>query len=103
MGSWSVRDVGPGTGEAVVGGVAQEKGVGCADKIVFVFAAMGKYEDDFVSAADTLLLGHTTYDSFAGSWPYVPDRPGAHPNAVAYAKKLNARPKIGFSKTRKEA
>ena len=40
-------------------------------------AAMGKYEDDFISAADTLLLGHTTYDSFAGSWPYVPDRPGA--------------------------
>ncbi len=66
-------------------------------------AAMGKYEDDFVSAADTLLLGHTTYDSFAGSWPYVPDRPGADPNEVAYAKKLNAMRKIVFSKTLEKA
>jgi dihydrofolate reductase len=62
-------------------------------------AAMGKYEDDLVSAADTLLLGRVTYESFAGSWPYVPDRPGADPGEVAYARKLNAMRKIVFSRT----
>jgi dihydrofolate reductase len=61
--------------------------------------AMGKYEFDLVSAADTLLLGRVTYESFAGSWPHVPDRPGADPGEVAYARKLNAMRKIVFSKT----
>lgn len=61
--------------------------------------AMGKYEYDLVSAADTLLLGRVTYESFASSWPYVPERPGADPGEVAYAQKLNAMRKIVFSKT----
>ena len=61
--------------------------------------AMGKYEDDLISAADTLLLGRVTYESFAGSWPYVPDKPDADPGEVAYARKLNAMRKIVFSKT----
>lgn len=39
--------------------------------------AMGKYEDDMVSAADTLVLGRVTYQSFAGAWPHVPDNPAA--------------------------
>ena len=61
--------------------------------------AMGNYEYELVSAADTLLLGRVTYESFAGSWPHVPDRPGADPGEVAYAHKLNAMRKIVFSKT----
>lgn len=61
--------------------------------------AMGRYEYDLVSAADTLLLGRVTYESFAGSWPYVPDRPGADPGEVAYARLLNAMRKVVFSKT----
>ncbi len=61
--------------------------------------AMGKYEYDLVSAADTLLLGRVTYESFASAWPYVPDRPGADPGEVMYAQKLNAMRKIVFSKT----
>ncbi len=61
--------------------------------------AMGKYEYDLVSAADTLLLGRVTYESFAGAWPYVPDKPDADPGEVAYAHKLNAMRKIVFSKT----
>jgi len=61
--------------------------------------AMGKYEYDLVSAADTLLLGRVTYESFAGAWPYVPDKPDADSGEVAYAHKLNAMRKIVFSKT----
>jgi dihydrofolate reductase len=62
-------------------------------------AAMGQYEFDLVSAADTLLLGRVTYESFAGAWPHVPDRPNADPGEVAYARLLNAMRKIVFSKT----
>ncbi|HLZ58995.1 MAG TPA: dihydrofolate reductase family protein [Ktedonosporobacter sp.] len=61
--------------------------------------AMGKYEYDIVSASDTLVLGRTTYESFAGSWPHVPDSPNAGEGEKAYARKLNAMRKIVFSKS----
>src|SRR5579872_5249543 len=61
--------------------------------------AMGKYEDDTVSAADTLLLGRVTYQSFAGAWPHVPDNPAASEGEKVYARKLNSMRKIVFSKT----
>src|SRR5215472_18803460 len=65
----------------------------------FYDEAMGNYESDLVSAADTLLLGRVTYQSFAGSWPKVPDDPMSPPGLVEYARKLNAMRKIVFSKT----
>ena len=61
--------------------------------------AMGKYEDDLVSSADTLILGRKTYESFAGSWPYVPDNPNASEGEKSYARKLNAMRKMVFSST----
>lgn len=61
--------------------------------------AMGVYETELVNAADTLLLGRVTYQSFAGSWPKVPDNPNASPGEVEYARRLNAMRKIVFSKT----
>jgi dihydrofolate reductase len=64
---------------------------------------MGKYEDDFLSSGDTLILGRVTYDSFAGSWPYVPDKPDVSEGEKAYARKLNAMKKIVFSKTLQSA
>jgi dihydrofolate reductase len=66
---------------------------------VIVDEEMGKYEDDLLSAADTLLLGRVTYQSFAGSWPYVPDNPNVSEGEKEYARKLNAMRKIVFSKT----
>jgi len=65
----------------------------------FYDEAMGNYENDLVSAADTLLLGRVTYQSFAGSWPKVPDDPTSPPGLVEYARKLNAMRKIVFSRT----
>ena len=61
--------------------------------------AMGVYEDNLMSAADTLLLGRVTYQSFAGSWPHVPDNPNASEGEKAYARKLNAMRKLVFSRT----
>jgi dihydrofolate reductase len=64
---------------------------------------MGKYEDDIVTQSDTLILGRVTYESFAGSWPYVPDKPDASEDEKVYARKLNAMRKIVFSKSLKRA
>jgi dihydrofolate reductase len=60
---------------------------------------MGQYEDAYVTGGDTLMLGRVTYDSFAGSWPYVPDKADAPEEEKAYARKLNAMRKIVFSRT----
>jgi len=61
--------------------------------------AMGIYEDNLVSSADTLLLGRVTYQSFAGSWPKVPDSPNSSEGEKVYARKLNAMRKVVFSRT----
>ena len=61
--------------------------------------AMSTYENDLVSSADTLLLGRVTYQSFAGSWPHVPDSPNASEAEKAYARQLNAMRKLVFSRT----
>ncbi|HEV2582586.1 MAG TPA: dihydrofolate reductase family protein [Ktedonobacteraceae bacterium] len=61
--------------------------------------AMSTYENNLLNEADTLLLGRVTYQSFAGSWPYVPDSPNASEYEKEYAHKLNAMRKIVFSRT----
>jgi dihydrofolate reductase len=66
---------------------------------VMVDQDMGQYEDEIVSAADTLLLGRVTYESFAGSWPHVPDNPDVSEGEREYARKLNAMRKVVFSTT----
>lgn len=63
----------------------------------FYDEAMGNYEYDLVSAADTLLLGRVTYQSFAGAWPHIPDNPSASEGEKQYARKLNAMRKVVFS------
>src|SRR5258707_15782572 len=60
--------------------------------------ANGPYQDDVVSAADTLLLGRVTYESFAGSSAKVPDDPNAPEGLKAYSLKLHDMRKIVFSK-----
>jgi dihydrofolate reductase len=60
---------------------------------------MGIYQDAIVSQADTLILGRLTYESFAGSWPHVPDNPDAAEEEKIYARKVNAMRKLVFSRT----
>jgi dihydrofolate reductase len=59
--------------------------------------AMGLYESELVSSADTLLLGRVTYQSFAGSWPHVPDNPSAPEDEKAYARKKFSYRRSNFS------
>lgn len=65
--------------------------------------AMGVYEGTIVDSADTLLLGRATYESFAGSWPHVPDSPTASEDEKVYARKLNAMRKVVISRTLERA
>ncbi|GHO46857.1 dihydrofolate reductase family protein [Ktedonospora formicarum] len=69
----------------------------------FYDEAMGRYETDIVSAADTLLLGRETYQSFAGAWPHVPNNPNASQGEIEYANIVNAMHKIVFSRTLESA
>ena len=55
---------------------------------------MGAAVDGQLGAADTLLLGRKTYDSFAGAWP---DREAAGDEDAGFAKKLGDARKIVVS------
>jgi dihydrofolate reductase len=54
----------------------------------------GQRQMAFLDSIDTILLGRVTYEMFAGHWPNVPPGPDK-----PFADKLNAIPKIVFSKT----
>ena len=56
---------------------------------------MGAAVDGQLGAADTLLLGRKTYDSFAGAWP---DREAAGDEDAEFAKKLGDARKIVASR-----
>jgi dihydrofolate reductase len=56
---------------------------------------MGAAVDAAVGAADTLLIGRVTYDSFAGAWP---DREEAGEEDADFAKKLGDARKIVVSR-----
>ena len=74
------------------------------DSVDFVPASMqgdqrfGQRQTEFLDSIDTIVLGRVTYEMFAGHWPNVqsgPDQP--------FADKLNAIPKVVFSRTLERA
>jgi dihydrofolate reductase len=56
---------------------------------------MGAAVDSQLGAVDTILLGRTTYDTFAGAWP---EREAAGGEDAAFAKKLGDARKIVVSR-----
>lgn len=59
--------------------------------------AFDAYSADRLRAADTLLLGRTTYDMFRGFWPAVADDPNATPNQRAISRLDNEIDKVVVS------
>ena len=59
----------------------------------------GQRQIDFMDSIDAILLGRVTYEMFAGYWPNV--AVGAEDKV--FADKINATPKIVFSRTLKSA
>src|SRR5918994_1557729 len=55
------------------------------------------YNAERLHAADTLLLGRTTYDGFRGFWPSVADDPNATPIQREISRLNNAIDKVVIS------
>jgi len=73
---------------------------GAMDWVNAIFdEAMANYEAEVLGAADTLVLGRITYQSFAGAFTQLADNPSASPGEREYARKMNAMRKVVFSKT----
>ena len=54
---------------------------------------------DQLGAIDTVLFGRVTYQLFEDYWPHASDDPQATKSMIAFANKINAMPKIVFSRT----
>jgi dihydrofolate reductase len=73
---------------------------GPGDSVAFVPAAnsndqsFGDRQREFLDSIDTILLGRKTYQMFSGYWPKVPAGPEKD-----FADRLNAIPKVVFSRT----
>jgi len=50
-----------------------------------------------------VLFGRVTYQLFESYWPHAQDDPAATPSELAYARKINAIPKVVFSRTLRQA
>ena len=61
--------------------------------------AFDAYNAERLRAADTLLLGRTTYDGFKGFWPYMADDPNATPAQREISRLDNAIDKVVISDT----
>jgi len=59
--------------------------------------AFDAYNAERLHAADTLLLGRTTYDGFKGFWPYVANDPNATPTNQEISRLNNAIDKVVIS------
>jgi dihydrofolate reductase len=51
----------------------------------------------------TVLFGRVTYQLFEAYWPHADEDPAATPSMLAYARKINAIPKVVFSRTLEKA
>jgi dihydrofolate reductase len=59
--------------------------------------AFDAYNAERLRAADTLLLGHTTYDGFRGFWPPMADDPNATPTEQEISRLENDIEKVVIS------
>lgn len=57
------------------------------------------FSTDLLNTVDTVLFGRVTYQLFESYWPLAPKDPEATKSIVEFANKINAIPKIVFSKT----
>jgi dihydrofolate reductase len=59
----------------------------------------GKAADQLLDSVDVILLGRVMSKEFLDYWPEAEKNPALDKSLVSFAKKINARPKIIFSKT----
>lgn len=63
---------------------------------------MAEYAFGQLTMIDTILVGRVTYESMAGYWPEAEANPKGTKIDTEFAKRMNALPKVVFSKTLKQ-
>ncbi len=58
-----------------------------------------EFHVDQLNTIDTVLFGRVTYQLFESYWPTAPGDPRATKSVIDFADKINAMPKLVFSKT----
>jgi len=61
------------------------------------------FSTDLMGKADMILFGRVTYQLFESYWPVAHADPNATRSEIEFAKRINAMPKIVFSKTLEKA
>lgn len=78
---------------------------GFADHTVAVHAddELHDFATDLLNTVDTVLFGRVAYQLFESYMPTAPQDPSCTRSMVAFARRINAMPKIVFSKTLEKA
>lgn len=58
-----------------------------------------EFANDLMDTVDILLFGRVTYELMESYWPNARNDPRATPSMIAFADRINAKPKIVFSRT----
>ena len=62
-----------------------------------------EFYTDQLNTIDTILFGRVTYQLFESYWPLAPTDPQSTKSTIEFANKINAMPKIVFSRTLQNA
>jgi dihydrofolate reductase len=77
---------------------------GCADhRVAVADDELHEFALKLLDNVDILLFGRVTYELMESYWPYAPEDPNATDSMIQFAHKINAMPKIVFSKTLEKA
>jgi dihydrofolate reductase len=77
---------------------------GCADhRVAVADDELHQFATGLLDTVDAVLFGRVTYQLFESFWPTAPEDPSLSRSVVAFARKINAMPKIVFSNTLEKA
>jgi dihydrofolate reductase len=77
---------------------------GCADhRMGIADDELHDFATEFLGRVDAALFGRVTYELMASYWPVAPGDPSATKSVIEFANRINAMPKIVFSKTLEKA
>jgi dihydrofolate reductase len=62
-----------------------------------------QYCDDMLDSIDLMLFGRVAYQTMLGYWPAAADDPAGSPRDIAFARRMNALPKLVLSRTLDQA
>lgn len=77
---------------------------GCADhRVAIADDELHEFATRLLNNVDILLFGRVTYELMESYWPHASEDPNATDSMRQFARKINAMPKIVFSKTLEKA